>query len=258
MFTLFHALILGVVEGVTEFLPISSTAHLILTAKILGLEQTDFLKSFEIIIQLGAILAVVVLYAKNIIYNKELFWRVVVAFLPAAIIGGIFYKFLKDYLFGNSDVVGWALGIGGVGLILFELLHKEKKINEAAPELITNKHAFIIGLAQSLAIVIPGVSRAAATIIAGSSLGYSRKKVVEFSFLLAIPTMCAASGLDMVKNYQLLLSGNLWLLVVGFLMSFAVALVAIKVLLKFIQKHSFMVFGIYRVVVAIFYFLVLR
>ncbi len=176
--SLFHALIFGVVEGVSEFLPISSTGHLILTAKLLGLNQSAFLKSFEIVIQLGAILSVIVLYGKSFLMDLRIVKRVACAFLPTAIIGFILYKLVKKYLM-SSDVVIWTLTIGGIILVIFELCHKKE--NEKTNDLkkITYGQAFLIGLCQAIAI-IPGVSRSAATIIGGLFLGLGRKTIVEF------------------------------------------------------------------------------
>lgn len=246
--TIFHALILGIVEGVTEFLPISSTAHLIVSAKILGLIQSDFLKSFEIAIQLGAILAVVIVYAKRLGRNIELWKRVIVAFIPTGLIGFVLYKLIKNLL-GNIHVVVWVLLLGGIVIVLFELLRKDK-VEDVPLENISYKQAIIIGTAQSLA-VIPGVSRSAATIISGLSLGLSRKTIVDFSFLLAIPTMLAATGYDLLKNGSAFSLGEFHLLGIGFIASFFVALLSIFFLLSFIKKHSFMWFGVYRIIISI-------
>ncbi len=252
---LFQVVILGIVEGVTEFLPISSTGHLILTAKLLRLEPTDFLKSFEIIIQLGAILAVVFLYWRMIWRKRSLDLKVLLAFIPTAIIGFILYYFVKKYLLGNETVVLWALALGGAFIIILEYFYKNKTARQENVEDITGKQAIIIGVAQSLAM-IPGVSRSAATIFGGMFLGISRKAVVEFSFLLAIPTMIAATGLDLWKNYQSFSSDQTGMLLIGFAVSFLIAILAIKFLIHFIQKNTFAIFGWYRIVVAIIFWLI--
>lgn len=253
---LFHALIFGLVEGITEFLPISSTGHLILTAQVLGLKQSEFIKSFEIAIQLGAILAVVWLYWKSLLVNLEALKRVTAAFIPTAIIGFALYKIIKKFLLSGDTIVLWSLFLGGIFLIIFEWLHKEKQ--DAVDDLskISYTHAALIGVFQSLAM-IPGVSRSAATIIGGLFLGIKRKTIVEFSFLLAVPTMLAAVSFDLLKNTGNFDQSQFLFLAVGFVVSFLVALLAIKLFLKFIQKHSLMLFGAYRVVIALLFWFIL-
>lgn len=248
------AIVLGLVEGVTEFLPISSTGHLILTSHLLGLEGS-FTKSFEIIIQLGAILSVVVLYWKSFL-NFEVIKRLAVAFIPTGIIGLVLYKVVKTYLLGSEIVVLWALLIGGVVIIIFELLHKEKEEATAEVAHMTYLQSALIGLFQALAI-IPGTSRSAATIVGGLLLGLRRTTIVEFSFLLAVPTMLAATGLDLAKNASSFSIDQFWVLSVGFVVSFIVALFSIKFLLGYVRKHSFIPFGIYRIVLALVFFFVL-
>jgi len=196
--TLLQALVLGIVEGLTEFLPISSTGHLILAAKLLGLAQTEFQKSFEIVIQLGAILAVVVLYWRSFLRPKVLA-KVIAAFIPTGIIGLALYHLVKTYLLGNEMVVLAALALGGLVLILFELWHREPAGAVGEVDSVTYLQAIGIGLFQALAI-IPGVSRSGATIVGGLAMGLTRETIVEFSFLLAVPTMLAATGLDLIKN----------------------------------------------------------
>lgn len=247
---LLQAIILGLVEGITEFLPISSTGHLMLTGRLLGLSQTEFLKSFEIAIQLGAILAVVALYARTVFTNWEAIKRIVVAFIPTGILGLLFYKIVKTYLLGSNTVVVWSLLIGGAGLIIFELWHHERERSVSDLAKLTYPQAFLIGLFQSVAMV-PGVSRSAATIVGGLVLGVSRKTIVEFSFLLAIPTMAAATLLDLVKNINLFTAGEFNFLAIGFIAAFISAIIAVKFLLKFIQSHTFIPFGIYRIVIAL-------
>lgn len=246
---LLHALIFGAVEGVTEFLPISSTGHLILTAKILGISESEFVKSFEIIIQLGAILAVVVLYFKTFFRNIEALKRIIVAFIPTGILGLAFYKIVKTYLLGSSTVVLSALFIGGIIIVLFELLHREPAHVTSEIEKISYGKAFAIGIFQSIAM-IPGVSRSAATIIGGLFLGLKRTAATEFSFLVAVPTMVAATGLDLVKNASHFSFDQMDLLLVGFVASFFVALASVRLLLKFVKTHTFLFFGVYRIAAA--------
>jgi undecaprenyl-diphosphatase len=240
------AAILGIVQGVSEFLPISSTGHLILASHLLGLKHTDFLKSFEIAIQVGAILSVVVLYWRKLLVNPAVMKRVALAFLPTGLIGLTLYPIIKTYLMGSPSVVLWALAAGGLFLIVFEYRHREKEDAVASTEEISYKQALIIGLFQAIA-VIPGVSRSASTIIGGLVLGLKRKTIVEFSFLLAVPTMAAATGYDLLKNASQFSLDQLQFLAVGFVVSFIVALASIKFLLRFIQTHTFIPFGIYRI-----------
>ncbi len=254
---IFHGIILGIVEGITEFLPISSTGHLMLTASKLGLEQTEFLKSFEIAIQLGAILSIVVLYWKRLVGGLDVWKRVLVAFLPTAFIGLILYKIAKRFLLTNNTVVLWSLFIGGLFLIVFELFYREKADAVDSVSIISYKQSFYIGLFQSIAI-IPGVSRSAATIIGGLALGLKRKTIVEFSFFLAIPTMLAATALDMLHSAGNFDGQEFIILGIGFLVSFLVATVAVKFLLVFVKRHNFILFGLYRIAIAVLFWLVLR
>ena len=252
-----QAVIFGIVEGITEFLPISSTGHLILTARFLGVVQSEFVKSFEIAIQFGAILAVVVLYWNTLIKSRDIRKKVLVAFLPTAVIGLLLYKIIKRFLFSSSAVVLWALFLGGVMLIIFEYFHREKEDAVAELSKISYSQALLIGLFQSIA-VIPGVSRAAATIVGGLILGLKRKTIVEFSFLLAIPTMCAAMALDLAKNAYAFRPDQFLILSVGLIVSFVVALMVIRFMLVFIKKHTFIPFGVYRILVAAVFWLKIR
>lgn len=262
--TILHSIILGIVEGITEFLPISSTGHMILTGLLLNLGESNFLKSFEIIIQLGAILAVVVLYWRSL-WNWAMVKKLFVAFLPTAIIGLALYKIVKTYLLGSSIVVLWSLFLGGVFLIFFEWWY-QKKNNEQALDSVTVEvnelenlsysKAVALGFFQAVAI-IPGVSRSASTIVGGLWLGLKRKTIVEFSFLLAVPTMLAATSLDVIKNYQVFSVDQWQNLSVGFATAFIVALIAIKFLLQFIRRHNFILFGVYRILVALIFWLVI-
>jgi len=253
-----HAVILSIVEGLSEFLPISSTGHLILTSDILKIPQTEFVKSFEIIIQLGAILAVLVLYWQKLLTNKNVFMKVMSAFVPTAVIGYLLYKIIKTFLLGNTIVTLWALLLGGIVLILVEKLYKEQPHHVDTVEKLSYKKAMVIGLVQSLSVV-PGVSRSASTIFGGLFVGLKRKPAVEFSFLLAIPTMIAATGLDLMKS-NFSFSFQEWeVLAIGFVGALVTALIAIKYFLKFVEKHTFIGFGIYRIILAIlFWFFIVR
>lgn len=247
--TIFHAIILGIVEGLTEFLPISSTGHLILTSYFLRIPDAEFVKSFEIIIQLGAILAVVVLYFRSFL-NIGILKKLAVAFIPTGIIGLLLYKILKTYFLGSTSIVAWSLFIGGIVLIAFELYIRRAPVPYDEIENMSYRQAFGIGLFQAAAI-IPGVSRSAATIVGGMILGMSRVAIVEFSFLLAVPTMAAATGLDLVKSASAFSAADAFMLAVGFVVSFVVAIVAISYFLRYVRSHTFIPFGIYRIVVAL-------
>lgn len=247
---------MGIVEGFTEFLPISSTGHLILAGKVLGIPQTEFLKSFEIIIQLGAITAVVFLYF-NLFFKAKDLKKIIIGTVPTALIGFGLYAIIKNNLLGSEHVVVWAMLIGGLLLILFEFLYKGPDVESEEIYEITYMQSFVMGLFQALA-VIPGVSRSAATIIGGLLMGIPRRTVVEFSFLLAVPTIAGASALDIYHNPGVFSSGNLPLLVVGFISAFIVAIFSIKFLLRYVQNNTFIPFGVYRILLAlIFLFLVI-
>ncbi len=255
--TFLHAIILGVIEGITEFLPISSTGHLILASNILKIPPTEFLKSFEVIIQLGAILAVVCLYWKSL-WKIENIKKIIIGFLPTAIIGFGLYKIIKNNLLNSTDVVIWAMLLGGLLIIVFEYFYKGPDVPEESTTEITYLQAFIIGIFQSLA-VIPGVSRSAATVIGGLMCGIPRRTIVEFSFMLAVPVMIGASGLDIYKSSSVFSNSNIPILITGFLTSFVVSILAIKMLLKFIKTNNFIPFGVYRVIAAIaFYFIIFK
>lgn len=255
-----HVLILSAIEGVTEFLPISSTGHLILASKILGIAETDFVKTFEIVIQLGAILAVVVLYFRkfwsSLTGNWNLIKKLLTAFIPTALVGLILYPIIKNDFLGSSIITLNGLFWGGVAIIAIEWFLKRKKTQENTVSVIGYRKALIIGTFQSLS-VIPGVSRAAATIMGGLLTGLDRETATEFSFLLAVPTMVAASALDVYKSKDVLMSGNIGLLSVGVVLSFIFALLAVKFLLNYVKKHDFTSFGIYRVLLSVaFWFFV--
>jgi undecaprenyl-diphosphatase len=249
------AIILAVVEGLTEFLPVSSTGHLILAATLLGLQQTAFVKSFELALEFGSILAVVILYWR-LFLNFEVLKRLAVAFIPTGIVGLLIYRIFKDVLLGNEHVVLWALLLGGIFIIVFEWRYKERsEIDDIAK--IPYVHCLLIGICQSISVV-PGVSRSAPTIMAGLALGMKRQTIVLFSFLLAVPTMVAASGFDLLMSYSEFSSGQIDFLAVGFVVSFLVALPALKYFLEYVKKNNFIPFGVYRILlVVLFFFLVI-
>lgn len=247
-----QAIILGVVEGLSEFLPVSSTGHLILASELLHIPQSEFLTSFQIMIQLGAILAVVALYWRRLFLEWEVMKRIMVALLPALGIGYAFYAVIRKLLASDMTVV-WALGIGGVALIVFEYVRKGKDGSLENLATIPYRIAFFIGLFQALA-VIPGVSRSGATLLGGLSLGLTRRAVVEFSFLLAAPTMVAATTLDLLKHGASFSSSDMHLLGIGLIVSFLVAIFSIRFFLRFVETHSFVAFGVYRIIIAVLFF----
>lgn len=248
---IFHSLILGAVEGVTEFLPISSTGHLILTSHLLRLSENDVLKTFEISIQFAAILAVAALYWKILSGNFAIIKKIIVGFIPTGILGLLLHSLVKKYLLGSEIVVLWSLFLGGVAILMFERWYAENKAAEGVMVgQISYQQAALVGLFQSIAM-IPGVSRSAATILGGLLLGLPRKTAVEFSFLLAVPTMAAATGLDLLKTYSEFTTSDIPLFFAGGLMAFGTALVSVRWLISYVQKKDFTVFGWYRIGIAI-------
>ena len=248
-----QTVVLAIVEGLTEFLPISSTGHLILASDLLNIEQTDFVKSFEIYIQLGAILSVLFLYLGKL-KKKEVILPTLTAFLPTAAMGFLLYGTVKNFLLGNTLITLAALFWGGVLIILIEYFYKEREHHVSEIEKISLKNSFIIGLFQSVSLV-PGVSRAAATIIGARLMGVRRKTAAEFSFILALPTMLSASILDLIKSELAFTTNETLLIILGFVSSFVVATLAIKFFVDYIQNHTFIIFGIYRIILSILFYL---
>ena len=251
------ALILGIVQGISEFLPISSTGHLILASHLMGLQHTEFLKSFEIAIQAGTILSVVALYWRSLMVDFEVIKRLAVAFRPTGLLGLTLYRLIKGYLLGSETVVLCSLLIGGILIIAFERWYREGENATGDIRAMSYKNALIVGLFQSVAM-IPGVSRSAATILGGLLLGLKRKTIVEFTFLLAVPTMLAATGYDLIKSGSQFSLDQVQYLLIGFVTAFVVALLSIKFLLRFIKTHTFIPFGIYRIVLVIVWVLLLK
>ena len=244
----FQAIVMGVVEGLTEFLPISSTAHLILVAKLLNLEQSDFIKTFEVFIQLGAVSAVLVLFFEKIIQDAVLVKKIIVSFIPAGVAGFFLYK-LVAFFFESLWSVVFALFLGGVIMFVLESLFRKRKREKSGLDQVFLNDALGIGVFQILAF-IPGVSRAAATIFGGMALGLDRKTAAEFSFLLSLPTILAASGMQLYSYQEALNAGNIWLLLAGFSAAFVTALATIKIFIGFISTNDFRIFGVYRIILA--------
>jgi undecaprenyl-diphosphatase len=249
--TTFESIIISIVEGLTEFLPISSTGHMIITSSVMKIQKDEFVKLFEIAIQLGAILSVLVLYSKKFFdFNKWQFYiKLIVAVIPALRLGKLFSEKIDDLL-ESPITVAVSLIVGGIILLFVDKIFNKEVITEEKN--ISYTKAFIIGLWQCIAM-IPGVSRSAASIVGGMSQKLSRSVAAEFSFFLAVPTMVAATGYKLLKSYKtnpevLKDKHNLMLLGLGNVVAFMVALLAIKFFIGYLQKHGFKVFGWYRIV----------
>ncbi|MCK9492163.1 MAG: undecaprenyl-diphosphate phosphatase [Sulfurimonas sp.] len=245
--TIFDSIILGIIEGFTEFLPISSTGHLIVASQFLGIDQSEATKAYQVIIQFAAILAVVFNYKEKFTLEKiDLWTKIILAFLPIGTVGFIFSSEIKALF--SVEVVAVMFIVGGVIFLVVEkfFIPKEKMLIDDVEE-VTLKQSMFIGFAQIFAL-IPGTSRAGATIIGALVVGLSRKASAEFSFLLAFPVMCAVTAYDLVKHYHEFTNENLTILAVGFVVSFVVAYLTIKLFLVFLEKFTFVSFGIYRII----------
>ncbi|MEE9492296.1 MAG: undecaprenyl-diphosphate phosphatase [Gammaproteobacteria bacterium] len=243
---IFQAIILGIIEGITEFLPISSTGHLIVASDWLGLEQTQANTAFEVIIQLAAIFAVVANYKEKFTFKYLQLWgKVAIAFVPIGAIGFIFSDQIKA-LFSVQNVAVMFI-VGGVVFLVIEYFYKESASHVTEVENITYAQAAWIGLAQVFALV-PGTSRAGSTIIGALLVGLDRKAAAEFSFLLAMPVMVAASGYDLLKHYDEFSGSQLLPLLVGFVVSFLVAYLTMKLFISFLARFTFVGFGVYRII----------
>lgn len=263
--SLFQTIVIAIVEGLTEFLPVSSTGHMIITQHILGVESTDFVKAFTFIIQFGAILSVVCLYWKNFfhlnhtpmpenctpvkrfLHKYDFYWKLLVAFIPAAVLGLLFSDMI-DAMLESVTVVAVMLIAGGIFMLFCNKIFG----NGSEKTVLTEKRAFFIGLFQCISM-IPGVSRSMATIVGGMAQKLTRKKAAEFSFFLAVPTMFAATVYKMAKLFMdggtEIISTNLTTLIVGNVVAFIVALLAIKFFISFVTKYGFVAFGWYRIIV---------
>jgi len=245
-----QAIIIGIIEGFTEFLPISSTGHMIVASEFLGIKQSAVVKAYEVIIQFAAILAVMLLYREKINLKEiELWQRIIAAFLPLALIGFLLKDWIKEIF--TVSTVAWMFIIGGIIFIVVEQFHKDEESQSKDIEEVSWRQAMIIGFGQVLSL-IPGTSRAGSTIIAGMLSGVNRKASTEFSFLLAIPVMMAVSGYDLLKHYHEFVGADLTAFVVGFVVAFGVAYLTIKLFIVFLQRFTFVAFGIYRILFGVF------
>lgn len=245
--TTIEAVVLAIVEGVTEFLPVSSTGHMIIASSLMGISANEFVKMFTVAIQFGAILSVLTLYWKRFLQSFSFYIKLSIAFIPAAIFGFLLNDFI-DSLLENAIVVAITLLLGGIVLLFIDKWFVQNETNGTSE--VAQKSAFIIGLFQVLAM-IPGVSRSAATIVGGLTQGLTRKAAAEFSFFLAVPTMFAATAYKMLKFHQQVgfTANDATILLIGNVVAFVVALIAIKAFIGFLTKYGFKVFGWYRIAV---------
>ncbi|MDR1370875.1 MAG: undecaprenyl-diphosphate phosphatase [Dysgonamonadaceae bacterium] len=248
--TWWQTILIAIVEGLTEFLPVSSTGHMIVTQKILSVPSSEFIKAFTVIVQFGAILSVIVLYYKRFFQSFDFYWKLFIAFIPAAVLGFLFSDKI-DMLLESVVVVAIMLILGGILMLFVDTWFNKPSKDQT----VTPKKAFFIGLAQCIAM-IPGISRSMATIVGGMAQRLTRKEAAEFSFFLAVPTMFAASAYKLLKlvtnpESRTVLVQNIDVLIIGNVIAFIVAILAIKFFIGFITKYGFKAFGIYRVIVGV-------
>jgi undecaprenyl-diphosphatase len=247
--SIIESIILGIIEGFTEFLPISSTGHMIIASDLMGIEQNNMTSAFEIIIQFSAILAVVFNYKDKFTLQKiELWKKIVLAFIPIGAVGFVFASTIKAMFV--PSIVAFAFIIGGIVFLVVEKFYKNEEHLIDDVEKVSYTQAFYIGLAQ-VAALIPGASRAGASIIGAMLVGLNRKASAEFSFLLALPVMCATTGYDLMKHYQEFAGANFVVLAVGFITSFIVAYLTMKLFIEFLSRFTFVAFGIYRIIIGV-------
>lgn len=251
-----QSIVLSIIEGLTEFLPISSTGHMILASSLMNIPEDAFVKTFEISIQIGAIMAIVMLYARRFLQGISIYLKLALAFIPTGIIGFLAYPYIKAYLF-NPIVVTISLILGGIVLIIIDKKILDQQSKTDTLENISYKNAFVIGLFQSVSM-IPGVSRAAATIVGGIFNGLDKKQAIEFSFLLAVPTMFAATGYDLYKTTIEFSGHEVFLLGLGLAVAFITAWIAVKVFVRIVQNYGFKYFGYYRIIIGILFLLLVK
>lgn len=246
---IFEAIIIAIVEGITEYLPVSSTGHMIITSSLMGIHKDEFTKLYTVAIQLGAILAVVVLYWKKFFDFKswKFYLKLVIAVIPAVVLGALFSGKI-NVMMESPTIVAISLLAGGIVLLFIDRAFTHNKVNKE--EEITNKEAFFTGLWQCLAM-IPGISRSAASIIGGMQQGLTRRLAAEFSFFLAVPTMIGATGYKLLSDYKTFTSEHIQFLLIGNIIAFIVAIIAIKFFINFLQKYGFRLFGWYRIIAGI-------
>ena len=251
-----QTIVLAIVEGLTEFLPISSTGHMILASSIMSIPEDAFVKTFQISIQIGAIMAIVFLYARRFLQGLTIYFKLAIAFIPTGIIGIFAYPFIKTYLF-NPITVSISLVLGGIVLILIDKKVVSQKSKTEILENISYRNAFLIGLFQSISMV-PGVSRAAATIVGGIFNGLDKKQAMEFSFLLAVPTMLVATGYDLYKTPIVFSHHEIVLICIGLVVAFLTAWIAVKVFVRLVENYGFKYFGYYRIIIGILFLIFVK
>jgi len=242
--TLFDAIILAIVEGITEFLPVSSTAHLVLTSNLLDIEQNRFTTAFQIIIQIAPIFSVMLIYKERLLQSTKLWLKLLFAFIPTGIVGLLFHKQIEA-LFATDSTIALMI-LTGIAFLAIEYFYRNKEHTISELEEVPFRHAFFIGVFQALSL-IPGVSRSGTTILGAIMLGLQRDVAMSFSFLLAIPTMGAASGYMLFKEFKILSFEHMELLLAGFVVSFIVGWIAVKAFLAIVSRYSFTPFGIYLI-----------
>ena len=247
--TTIQSIILGIIEGLTEFLPISSTGHMIIASSVMGIQESEFVKNFEVIIQFGAILAVVLIYWRRFLPNMNFYKKLFTAFLPTAILGFLLKEKVDQFL-ESVTLVAWALLLGGLVLIWSDYFFAKLHTHGRRTSDLTYIDSIKLGIYQSIAL-IPGVSRSGSTILGGLFLGMSKKEAAEFSFFLAVPTMGAATAYKVLKMAKHIDMGEIHLLAIGLVVSFFVAILAVKLFIGIVTKHGFKAFGYYRVVLGL-------
>ncbi len=248
--TIFDAIILGIIEGITEYLPVSSTAHLFLTGQLLGLKQDNFLTAYEIIIQIAPIFSVMLIYSERLFQNLSIWIKLIIAFIPTGAVGLFFHKEIEALFSANSTIT--LMILTGVAFLLIEYFYREREHQADDLDKVSFKQSLYIGLFQTLAL-IPGISRSGSTILGGMLVGLKRDTAMSFSFLLAIPTMSAASGYVLLKEFDTLSFEHFGLLAIGFIVSFIVGWLAVKAFLKIVARYNFTPFGIYLIASALLY-----
>ncbi len=242
--TLYEATILGIVEGITEYLPVSSTAHIALASQMMGIAQDDFMNAFNIIIQIAPIFSVMIIYYETLFQSLEIWKKLIASFIPTGAIGLLFHKQIEQ-MFSANSIVLWMIA-AGVFFLIIEFLYSKRSHSTQELEDVSYKQAIAIGFIQALSL-IPGVSRSGSTILGGMMLGLKRETAMSFSFLLAIPTMTAASGYTLLKEYANFSFDGISLILIGFIVSFIVGWAAVKGFLAIVSKYNFTPFGIYLI-----------
>lgn len=242
--TLYEAVILGIVEGITEFLPVSSTAHIALISQIMGIPQDNFMSAFNIIIQIAPIFSIMIIYFNTLIQSLEIWKKLITSFIPTGAIGFLFHHQIED-MFSSNSIISWMIATG-IFFLIVEYLYTKRGHTTADLDSISYKQAITIGFIQALSL-IPGVSRSGSTILGGMLLGLKRETSMSFSFLLAIPTMTAASGYVLLKEYDNFPADGFSMIAIGFVVSFIVGWAAVKSFLAIVGKYNFTPFGIYLI-----------